>query len=218
MAYPYSNRYPAHYGYGAQQLPDRYQPPQQQMSGLPPQLLQQLAYLLASRSEQEPDAQAPFQEPSQNPYLSQMNRPTLPGLSPLGRFNDMALRQSAALATNLQDGQEAVAGSLAQSNERQRIVDSITHPAPMAPYSISPTMTPTGAPSAVLNSRYGTGSVSFAPSGTQVHGTFGADNLPFGEIGGPNEAQPIAGDPEQTTFQQQMIMDSVAKALGKKKK
>lgn len=180
--------------------------------------MQMLAYLMASRLEggegqsQSTEPQAPI-----NPYNAQPFRPMPTGLSPLGRFNDMALRQSAALADRLKEGKEAVAGSLAESNERQSLVDAITHPPPTAPYSISPTMGPMGQPDAVLNSRYGTGSVSFAPPGTPIHGRFGPEGMQFGQIGGADEAQPTSGDPLQTTYQQQMMLDSIHKALGKKK-
>jgi len=179
-----------------------------------PQSLQMiLAYLLAQQQQgnQEQPAQ-PMGEPV-NPYLAQPNRPTLPGLSPLGRFNDMALRQSANLATRLSEGKQAVA----ESNERQRLVDAITHPPPAAPYDLVRSTGP-GQQPAILSSRYGTGNVTFAPLGTEVHGRFGPEGLPFGQIGGPHEAQPLPGeDPLQTTFQQQMIMDSIHKALGRKK-
>lgn len=171
-----------------------------------------LAYLMAQQQEAPQGQEQPVGAPA-NPYLAQPLRPMPTGLSPLGRFNDMALRQSANLANRLEDGKQAVS----EGEERQRLVDSITHPPPMAPYSITPAMTPTGS-GADLFSRYGTGSVRSLPMGSVPHGTFGPDMLPFGTIGGPHEAQPLQGtDPNQETYQQQMILDSIHKALGRKK-
>lgn len=220
-----ANNYPSHYGYGFQPIPQQYQQNPWQGGGMMgggmgnPQGIQSiLAYLLAMQGgqQQQPQQEMP-QGQTTNPYMDQPFRPTLGGLSPLGRFNDMALRQSASIANRAADGKQAVA----ESTERQRLVDSITHPPPMAPYNIQqlPDSSGMGIPPALLNSRYGRGSVSFAPSGTQVHGTFGPDNLPFGQIGGPMEGQPLAGPTDlQSTYQQQMILDSISKALGKKKK
>lgn len=214
-------QYPAYYGHSFQPMPPQYAGSYGQGYGgygqANPQSLQMiLAYLLAQQQEQPQGQEQPMGEPT-NPYLGQPLRPMPTGLSPLGRFNDMALRQSANLANRLEEGKQAVS----EGKERQRLVDSITHPPPTAPYSISrpamdagPTPNAAMAP-AFLNSRYGTGSVTFAPPGNVPRGTFGPDNLPFGQIGDPH---PLAGtDPEQTTYQQQMIMDSIHKALGRKK-
>ncbi len=225
---------PSYYGYSQQPMPPRFN-----MGGYPPpsNWMDQMAYEMAMREEEREERQASGgQQPLEvngsvpaieslmggyNPYADQPNYPSPAGMSPKGRFNDMVLRKSAELASRLNDGKAAVEGAKQDQTERQRLVDSITHPAPAAPYSISPTMTRSGMPGSVLNSRYGTGSVSFAPPGTDVHGTFGPDHLPFGNIGeggpGAHEAQPSGGDPMQTTFQQQMIMDHINKALGRKR-
>lgn len=188
-----------------------------------PQALQMiLAYLMANQADGGQQLQgmqhslgggAEMEHPD-NPYLGQPNRPSLTGLSPVGRYNDMVYRQAGRLANNLADGKQAVA----ENTERQRLVESLTHPAPAMPYHIQqlPSSAPGAAP-ALLNSAYGKGSVSFAPPGSAPHGTFGSDGLPFGTIGGAHEAQPIEGDPAQTTYQQQMIMDSIQKALGRKR-
>lgn len=215
-------QYPSYYPHSFQQFPPQYGGGYgqggygQQYGGagqMNPNSLQMiLAYLLAQQQE-SPTSAPPAESAAapSNPYLSQPFRPMPTGLSPLGRFNDMALRQSANLANRLEDGKQAVS----EGKERQRLVDSITHPPPMAPYSITPAMTPTGSGADLFSPRYGTGSVRSLPMGSVPHGTFGPDNLPFGQIGDPH---PLAGtDPEQTTYQQQMILDSIHKALGRKK-
>lgn len=206
------------YYYGARPIPQQYQQPQAGGNSIQ-NLLPLLAYISAMRSEggeQPVDTGMPSLRDTYQANIG-LNPPAPAGLSPLGRFNDMVLRQSAALSSRTADGRAAVEGKKQEQSDNQRLVDSITHPAPTAPYSISPTMSPTGAPNAVLSSRYGTGSVSFAPPGTDIHGKFGPEGLQFGQIGGAGEAQPTSGDPMQTTFQQDMIMDSINKALGKKK-
>ena len=215
------NQPPSSWLYGNQSLPIMSQ------GGIDPRMMSFLAYIYASRMEggegQPPQSTEP--EAPINPYNAQPFRPMPTGLSPLGRFNDMALRQSAALADRLKEGKDAVSASLKDSNDRQSIVDAITHPPPAMPYSITSAADqgtgeqsfPNGAPMQ-LRSRYGTGSVSFAPPGTEVHGRFGPEGLQFGQIGGKDEAQPTSGDPMQTTYQQQMMLDSIHKALGKKPK
>ncbi len=179
-----------------------------------------LAYLLAAQQEQ-PQQEAIPQGPPTNPYSTQPNRPTPAGISPLGRFNDMVLRQSANIASRMSEGKEAVSQAKQEANDRQRLVDSITHPPPTAPYTIArpdvditSTQDFSNAP-ATLQSRYGTGSVSFAPPGTEVHGRFGPDKLPFGPVVGEGGILPPS---DNETYQQQMIMDSIAKTLGRKKK
>lgn len=235
-------QYPSYYPHSFQQFPQGYQGGygqggygQQGYGGMgqgnPNSLQMILAYLLAQQQEQPQGQEQPSGDPT-NPYLLSPFRPMPTGLSPLGRFNDMALRQSASLANRLADGKQAVA----ESTERQRLVDSITHPPPAAPYSISPAMTPMGG-GADLFSRYGTGSVRIGPPGIVPHGTFGPDNLPFGQIAPPpienltnyadtiaaaknrniHGAQPLGDNPNQETYQQQMILDSIHKALGRKK-
>lgn len=210
---------PAPYHYGMPPIPQQYQQPG--FGGNPQAQQMMLAWLLAHESENpQPQQEMPPQgAPPVNPYYAQPFRPTPAGISPIGRFNDMVLRQSANIASRTADAKSAVN----ETSERQRLVDSITHPPPTAPYSISPTMSPTGAPNPTLSSRYGSGGVSFAPPGSVVHGTFGppGDRLPFGNIGeagpGAHEGLPSGDDPMQTTFQQQMILDAIAKATGKKK-
>jgi len=204
--------------------PSQFPPVPQQYQQANPQSLQMLlAYLLAQQAEggQQPQM-APVNENISaplNPYNAQPNRPSPAALSPLGRFNDMVLRQSAQLAGRTADAKSAVS----EGRARQQLVDAITHPPPAAPYTIArPDVDISGtsdfstAP-ATLQSRYGKGGVSFAPPGQPIHGRFGPEGLQFGQIGGAGEAQPTSGDPSQTTFQQEMIMDSIAKALGKKK-
>lgn len=204
--------YPAHYNYGMPRIPQQYQ---RGYGGDMQAMQTMLAYLFANQDEQPP-APPQVQQDESNPYMAQPNRPSPAGLSSLGRFNDMVMRKSGELASRTAEGKAAVAGAKQEATERQRLVDSITHPPPAAPYSISPVPGRYG-PGAVLSSRYGTGSEDFAPPGTEVHGTFGPEHMQFGQIGGADEARPISGDPLQTTYQQQMILDSIHKALGKKK-
>ncbi len=224
---PYPRSHPSYYDYSRQPMPEQYFPPQQQQGGMPSNIMQILAYLAAQQQEQTQDPESTGALPNVerslgNPYFTTPNRPSPTGLNPVGRFNDMVLRKSAELASRLNDGRAAVEGAKQEQTERDRLVQAITHPAPTAPYNISSTATgtgeqyPNGEPMA-LQSRYGKGSVSFAPPGMPVHGTFGPEHMQFGGIGGAGEAQPTSGDPLETTYQQQMILDHINKTLGRKR-
>ena len=218
------NQIPAYLASLFNPIPSQYQ--QGYGGGIPAGLQSLLAYLTAHASDQDQGGQ-PDEPSPRDIYQGQISRELSPpspmGLSPIGRFNDMVLRQSASLANRAKDGREAVKSSLDESNERQRLVDSITHPPPTSPYTITTGKyqeipEPGSMQPANLKSRYGTGSVSFAPPGTEIHGRFGPEGLQFGQIGGADEAQPTSGDPMQTTYQQQMMLDAIHKTLGKKKR
>lgn len=205
------NQIPAYLASLFSPIPQQYQ---QGGGSMSPGFMSLLAYLLAGQGDQPQEQAQQPERPFTNPYLGNPFRPSLPGLSPTGRYNDMVLRKSAEIADRASEGKAAVA----EAGERQRLVDSITHPPPASPYGISLTRGPTGQPGWVLSApRYGSGSVSFAPPGTEVHGKFGPEGMQFGQIGGKDEAQPTGSDPLQTTYQQQMIMDAIHKTLGKKK-